>query len=201
MNLRLVADLVCPLCSNPLVLDGGPQPQVDTAELICTGCGLRFLVPPGLHSHWARPAGRSSGLPSVKTADCVRLAVAALRRAGTPSSKHSFSSWMHPIGSHFLRKKASSGRRVRHRTSRPISQRRGELREVIALDLSAAVEDGTSGTLRSFRELADVIQGDLLRPPLRTAAERRRIRLRVLDRCVASPPRPVRGVPVPCSHM
>ena len=93
MNLRLVDDLACPLCSNSLVLDGASQPQVEQAGMTCTGCGADWSIPPRRSS--ARPSRphRRRGENGVG----VRMAVEALFGMH-PEFEAQFLDWIHPLG-------------------------------------------------------------------------------------------------------
>ena len=72
-----------------------------------------------------------------------------------------------PVGAWVLRGQASARRRLRHRPARILRGLYGAS-EVVALDLSVAV-DAARENLRGF-ENVEIVQGDLLRPPFRTAS-------------------------------
>jgi SAM-dependent methyltransferase len=164
MNRRLVEDLRCPLSSHPLRVEADDAGDaVAAGELVCDGCGRRWpirngvprLVPPDLAEQQERTA-EAFGFEWLHFDEMH----AAFERQ--------FLDWVHPIEPAFFRGKrvldagCGTGRHAYFAASYGAS-------EVAALDLSEAVE--TARRVLSPFEHADVVQGDLLRPPFRTAAE------------------------------
>jgi SAM-dependent methyltransferase len=164
MKRHLLEDLRCPISSDPLQLaNEDAELDVDSAELVCTGCGRGWkvrrgvprLVPPDLVEQQRRTAA-AFGFEWQHFAELH------------PEYEAQFLDWLYPIGRDFF-----SGKRVldagcgtgRHAY---FAARYGA-DEVVGLDLSDAVE--TALRVLSPFENAEVLQGDLLRPPLRTAAE------------------------------
>ena len=162
MNLRLLDDLVCPLCSGSLVLDDAPEPHVEHADITCTGCGAVWsirngvprLVPPDLTSVEERTAS-AFGWQWKHFSEMH------------PEFEAQFLDWIHPLEPGFFKGKrvldagCGTGRHAYFAASYGA-------REVVALDLSVAV-DAARENLREF-ENVEIVQGDLLRPPFRTAA-------------------------------
>jgi SAM-dependent methyltransferase len=160
---RLLEDLLCPLSSEPLQLTtGSVGGDVDKRELVCTGCGSRWevrrgiprLVPPDLIEQQQRTAAAFAF--EWQHFDEMH-----------PEYEAQFLDWLYPIGPDFFRGKrvldagCGTGRHARFAAQYGAG-------EVVALDLSEAVE--TASRVLSRYENAEVVQGDLLRPPLRTAA-------------------------------
>jgi SAM-dependent methyltransferase len=164
MKIRLLADLVCPLSSHPLQLVGDePSDDVEVGELFCTGCQARWAI--------------QSGVPRLVPPDLAeqqRKTAAAFgfewRHFDEMHREYEgqFLDWLHPIGPAFFRDKrvldvgCGTGRHARLAALYGAS-------EVIALDLSEAVE--TARRVLSPFGGSHVVQGDLLRPPFRTAAD------------------------------
>jgi SAM-dependent methyltransferase len=164
MKRRLLEDLLCPLSSEPLQLvNGDADGDVRSANLICTGCGRRWEV--------------RRGVPRLVPPDLVeqqRRTAAAFAFEWQhftemhPEYEAQFLDWLHPIDRNFFPGKrvldagCGTGRHAYFAAQYGAG-------EVIALDLSEAVETAR-GVLSPF-ENAEVIQGDLLRPPLRTATD------------------------------
>lgn len=162
MKRTLLEDLVCPLSSDPLRLESVEQDEVDTGELVCTGCAARWpvrngvprLVPPDLEVQQRRTAAAFGWQWQHFT-------------EMHPEFEAQFLDWLYPIGPEFFR-----GKRVldagcgigRHAYFAAAYGASG----VAALDLSEAVE--TAHHNLSGLGNVHVIQGDLLRPPFRTAA-------------------------------
>jgi SAM-dependent methyltransferase len=164
MKRRLLEDLLCPVSSEPLQLaNGDAEGDVDSAELVCAGCGRRWeirhgvprLVPPDLVEQQRRTAA-AFGFEWQHFAE------------QHPEYEAQFLDWLDPIGRDFF-----AGKRVLDagcgtgRHAYFAAQYGAE--EVVGLDLSDAVE--TARRVLSPFENAEVVQGDLLRPPLRTAAD------------------------------
>jgi SAM-dependent methyltransferase len=166
MRRRLLEDLRCPLSSDPLELAPGDDDadlDLETAELVCTGCGQRWevrrgvprLVPPDLADQQRRTAA-AFGFEWQHFAEMH------------PEYEAQFLDWVHPIDADFFRDKrvldagCGTGRHAYFAAKYGAA-------EVVGLDLSQAVE--TARRVLSPFESAEVVQGDLLQPPLRTAAE------------------------------
>jgi SAM-dependent methyltransferase len=164
MKRRLLEDLRCPISSEPLQLaNGDADSSVEGGELVCAGCGLGWEV--------------SGGVPRLVPPDLVEQQRRTAAAFGFewrhfaemhPEYEAQFLDWLHPIGRDFFRGKrvldagCGTGRHAYF-----AAQYGAE--EVVALDLSEAVE--TARRVLSPFENAEVVQGDLLRLPLRTAAE------------------------------
>ena len=164
MKRRLLEDLLCPLSFESLQLaNGGGGDDVENGELVCAGCGRRWEV--------------LRGVPRLVPPDLVeqqRRTAAAFAFEWQhfsemhPEYEAQFLDWLHPIGRDFFRGKrvldagCGTGRHAYYAAKYGAS-------EVVGLDLSEAVETAR-GVLSEF-ENAEVVQGDLLRPPLRSAAE------------------------------
>jgi len=163
MKLELLEELVCPVSSEPLELDKERGDGVETGELVCTGCGLRWPI--------------RNGIPRVVPPGLVEQQVETAHAFGWqwqhfsemhPEFEAQFLDWLHPIAPDFFHGKrildagCGTGRHAY------FAAKYGG-REIVALDLSTAVETARHN-LAEF-ENVDVVQGDLLRPPLRTAAE------------------------------
>ncbi|MDQ3671175.1 MAG: methyltransferase domain-containing protein, partial [Actinomycetota bacterium] len=164
MRRALLADLVCPVSSHRLETgqDTGSE-EIETGELTCTGCGLRWSV--------------RSGIARLVPPDLVEQQSQTAAAFGWqwqhfteqhPEFEAQFLDWLHPIGPEFFEGKrvldagCGTGRHAYFAASYGAS-------EVVAIDLSSAVETARH-TLARFDNV-DIVQGDLLRPPFRTAAE------------------------------
>jgi SAM-dependent methyltransferase len=165
MRRRLLEDLRCPVSTDPLTLasDNEGEEFVETGELTCAGCGQRWAV--------------RSGVPRLVPPELVdqqRKTAAAFGFEWLhfdemhAEYEAQFLDWLHPIGPEDFRGKrvldagCGTGRHSYYAAEYGAS-------EVVGLDLSEAVETARR-VLASFTS-AEVIQGDLLRPPLRTAAD------------------------------
>jgi SAM-dependent methyltransferase len=155
MKRRLLDDLRCPVSSDPLQLENG--------ELVCTGCSRRWEV--------------RDGVPRLVPPDLVEQQRRTAAAFGFewqhfteqhPEYEQQFLDWLHPIDRDFFRSSrvldagCGTGRHAYFAAKYGAS-------EVVGLDLSDAVE--TARRVLSQFENAEVVQGDLLRPPFRTAAE------------------------------
>jgi SAM-dependent methyltransferase len=164
MKPRLLEDLVCPISSEALQLvNGGGAADIEGAELVCTGCGRQWeirhgvprLVPPDLVDQQRR----TSAAFAYEWQHFTEM---------HPEYEGQFLDWLRPIGRDFFRGKrvldagCGTGRHAYFAAQYGAS-------EVVALDLSDAVE--TARRVLSPFHNAEVVQGDLLRPPLRTAGE------------------------------
>jgi SAM-dependent methyltransferase len=164
MKRRLLDDLLCPLSSEPLQLaNGDADGDIKSAKLVCAGCGRCWEV--------------RRGVPRLVPPDLVeqqRRTAAAFAFEWQhfaemhPEYEEQFLDWIHPISQDFFRGKrvldagCGTGRHAYYAAQYSAS-------EVVGLDLSEAVE--TASRVLSPFENAEVVQGDLLRPPFRTAAE------------------------------
>jgi SAM-dependent methyltransferase len=163
MKRRLLEDLLCPLSSEPLLLaDGDDDGEVETAELRCAGCGRGWHV--------------RQGIPRLVPPDLVeqqRRTAAAFAYEWQhfaemqPEYEAQFLDWIHPIDRAFFAGKrvldagCGTGRHAYFAAQYGAG-------EVVGLDLSDAVE--TARRVLAPLENAEVVQGDLLKPPFRTAA-------------------------------
>jgi SAM-dependent methyltransferase len=161
MKRAFVDTLACPLSGDALRLVSSQDDlEIEEGELVCVGCSR----------HWAIRAGVPRLVPPDLAEQQAKTAAAFGWQWQHFSEMHrefegQFLDWLDPIGPDFF-----EGRRVldagcgtgRHAY---FAARYGA-REVIALDLSAAVEAARV----NLRELdkVEVVQGDLLRLPFRT---------------------------------
>jgi SAM-dependent methyltransferase len=159
----LLEDLVCPITRDPLHLDRQRvgADEVESAELVCDGCGRRWsvrngiprLVPPDLVEHQSKTAS-AFGWQWQHFAEMH------------PQFEAQFLDWLHPLTPDFFRGKrvldggCGTGRHAYFAAKYGAG-------EVVAIDLSEAVETARR-TLAPY-DNAHVLQGDLLRPPLRDA--------------------------------
>ena len=164
MKRRLLEDLVCPISSEPLAFSNADSStDVETGELVCSGCGRRWPV--------------HDGVPRLVPPDLVaqqrKTAVAfgfEWRHFDEmhPEYEAQFLDWLDPIRPAFFQGKrvldagCGTGRHSYFAAKYGAS-------EVVGLDLSEAVE--TARRVLSRFERAEVVQGDLLQPPLRAAAD------------------------------
>jgi len=163
MKPHLVEDLVCPLSSDPVRLEtAGDLEEVESGELVCDGCGRRWpirdgiprLVPPDLEDQQQKTAA-AFGWQWQHFAEMHA------------EFEGQFLDWLHPIEPEFFRDKrvldagCGTGRHAYFAAAYGAG-------EVVAMDLSGAVE--TARRNLSQFDNVHVLQGDLLRPPLRTAA-------------------------------
>jgi SAM-dependent methyltransferase len=157
----LVPDLGCPLCGESLRLGPGEELEdVENGELQCGNDhrwpirgGIPRLVPPDLVEQQRKTAS-AFGWQWQHFAE------------QHPEFEEQFLDWLHPIGRDFFRGKrvldagCGTGRHAHFAAEFGAD-------EVIALDLSDAVE--AARTNLSHQPNVRVVQGDLLRPPFRTA--------------------------------
>ena len=164
MRRSLVGDLVCPLSAHPLELASGTgADEVEHGELVCTGCDGRWPI--------------RNGIPRLVPADLVPQQSRTARAFGWQwqhfTEMHDefeaqFLDWLHPLTPESFHDKrvldagCGTGRHAQFAAAYGA-------REVVALDLSDAVETARANLAR-FEEV-HVVQGDLLRPPFPTAAD------------------------------
>lgn len=164
MKVSLLEDLACPLSGDELQIVGqGEETDVEAGELICEACGARWPI--------------RGGIPRLVPADLVEQQRKTAAAFGWqwqhfaelhPEFEAQFLDWLHPIGRDaFVGKRildagCGLGRHSYFAASYGAS-------EVVALDLSEAVETARRN-LAQFDNV-HVVQGDLLRPPLRSAAD------------------------------
>jgi SAM-dependent methyltransferase len=164
MKRPLLEDLVCPLSSEPLTLaSDDSDADIENDELVCTGCGRRWTV--------------HHGVPKLVPPDLVEQQRKTASAFGFewrhfdemhPEYEAQFLDWLHPIGPEFFHGKrvldagCGTGRHSYFAAKYGAS-------EIVALDLSEAVE--TARRVLTPFESAEVVQGDLLRPPLRAAVD------------------------------
>ncbi|MGH3134771.1 MAG: methyltransferase domain-containing protein [Gaiellaceae bacterium] len=164
MKRELVEDLVCPVSSHPLLVESEADTcNVEAGELVCVGCDRRWpirhgiprLVPPELDEQQRKTASAFGW----QWQHFVEM---------HPEFEDQFLDWVHPIEPEFFREKrvldagCGIGRHAYYAASYGA-------REVVAVDLSDAVE--TAGRTLAELDNVHVVQGDLFRLPLRTAAE------------------------------
>jgi SAM-dependent methyltransferase len=162
MKRDLLADLVCPVSAHPLELESEEE-VVETGELVCTGCTLRWpivrgiprLVPPDLVEQQR------------KTADAFGWQWQYFAEQH-PEFEAQFLDWLDPIKPEFFEGKRVLDAGCGNGRHSYFAATYGA-REVVALDLSHAVE-AARRNLESFDNV-HVVQGDLLRLPLRTPAQ------------------------------
>jgi SAM-dependent methyltransferase len=160
----LLEDLVCPISGDGLqIVPESAEPDVETGELVCEACGLRWPI--------------RGGIPRLVPADLVEQQRKTAHAFGWqwqhfaemhPEFEAQFLDWLDPIGrDDFVGKRVlDAGCGLGRHSYFAASY---GAREVVALDLSDAVETAQQN-LAQFDNV-HVIQGDLLRPPLRTAAD------------------------------
>jgi SAM-dependent methyltransferase len=161
---EILRELVCPVSADSLALTSTDSAgSIDVGELVCEGCGLAWpirsgvprLVPPELADQQERTA-QAFGWQWQHFAE------------QHPEFETQFLDWLDPLTPDFFRDKrvldagCGTGRHAYYAAAYGA-------REVVALDLSEAV-DAARVTLSGFTNV-DVIQGDLLHPPLRTASQ------------------------------
>jgi SAM-dependent methyltransferase len=161
MKPALLESLACPMSLDALRVEPDNQQEYVSGELVCDGCGARWaiddaipvLVPPDLVTQQRKTA--SSFGWQWQHFDEMH-----------PEFEAQFLDWLSPIGAEFFRGKrvldagCGTGRHAYHAA-------RFGAREVVALDLSDAVF--TAQRNLSALDNVHVVQGDLLRPPFRTA--------------------------------
>jgi SAM-dependent methyltransferase len=143
MKRTFVEELVCPLSADPLSLEAEPGDDVETGELVCTGCGERWPV--------------EHGIPQWQHFSELH-----------PEFEAQFLDWLAPIGREFFEGKRVLDAGCGNGRHAYLAASFGA-REVVGLDLSGAVDAARHNVLRF--DNVEIVQGDLLRPPFRTAAE------------------------------
>ncbi len=163
MKPRLVEMLACPECETRLELvgaetDPASAPEIVTGELVCTSCARRFpirggiprLLPPKL-SAVAEKTSAAFGWEWLHFGEIYKQYEAQ------------FLDWIHPIQPDFFRDKmvldagCGTGRHA-------LYAGRYGAREVVALDLSEAVETAYANVGKMPN--VHVVQGDIYHPPL-----------------------------------
>jgi SAM-dependent methyltransferase len=164
MKRRLLEDLVCPLSRHPLFLDASGDDEGDVLEgaLACR-CGERWPI--------------RNGVPRLVPSDLADQQEKTASAFGWqwqhfselhPEFEAQFFDWLHPLEPGFFQGKrvldagCGTGRHAQFAAKYGAS-------EVVALDLSAAVEAARDNL--AHYENVHVVQGDLLRPPFRTPDE------------------------------
>ena len=186
MKRSLLDQLICPLSSDPLGRALPAADDVETGELVCTRLrprwairgGIPRLVPPDLEAQ-QRQTADAFGWQWQHFPSCIRSS----RRSSSTGSIRS-----NPSSSRASACSTQGAAPAAMRTS----PRRMAQREVVALDLSAAVETArcTSRVRQRARRAGR---------PAATAFSHgrrgRRLRLHLLDRCPPPSPRSVRRIP------
>ncbi|MDQ3380625.1 MAG: methyltransferase domain-containing protein [Actinomycetota bacterium] len=164
MRRALVEDFRCPVSSDPLVLEGvESSSEVDAGELVCVGCDRRWPVRGGI----PRLVPPDVGLEQRKTASAFGWQWQHFVEMH-PEFEAQFLDWVHPLEPAFFRGKrvldagCGIGRHAHYAAMYGAD-------EVVALDLSVAVE--TARLNLQPLDNVHVVQGDLMRPPFRTAAQ------------------------------
>jgi SAM-dependent methyltransferase len=158
--MRPLEEIVCPVSLDTLRLDGG---DIVSGVLICDGCGRRWSI--------------ENRVPRLVPEDLVEQQEKTSEAFGWqwqhftemhPEFEAQFLDWLHPIDPTFFEGKrvldagCGTGRHAYYAASYGA-------KEVVALDLSGAVETAR-GNLAAFEDVL-VVQGDLLRPPLRAVSD------------------------------
>lgn len=162
MRPTLLDRLACPVCAGRLALVGGAGGggEIEEGEVRCESCGRSYPVTRGI------PRLVPSQLSSAqqKTAEAFGWQWKHFVEMH-PKYEEQFLDWVHPLAAGDFRGRlvldagCGIGRHAFYAARYGAS-------EVIALDLSEAVETARE-TLRELPS-AHVVQGDLLRPPLRS---------------------------------
>jgi SAM-dependent methyltransferase len=159
---RLVDDLACPVSGDPLRLEPTGSEEIESGWLACDGCGRNWAI--------------RHGVPRLVPPDLVEQQRDTALAFGWqwqhfaefhPEFEEQFLDWLYPIDRAFF-----AGKRVldagcgtgRHAY---LAARFGA-KQVVAVDLSAAVEAARENL--AGLDVVHVVQGDLLRLPLRDAA-------------------------------
>jgi SAM-dependent methyltransferase len=165
MKRSLLEDLVCPLSGHALRLENAEDSAADvrTGLLVCSGCSERWPI--------------AGGIPRLVPPDLVEQQRKTAAAFGWQwqhfaelhqEFEAQFLDWIYPLEPQFFGGKrvldagCGTGRHAYYAASYGA-------REVVALDLSGAV-DAARPNLAQFDNV-HVIQGDLLRPPLRAAED------------------------------
>ncbi|MGH3109595.1 MAG: methyltransferase domain-containing protein [Gaiellaceae bacterium] len=158
MKRNFVRELVCPLSSDPFeVVTDSSSEEIESGELVCTGCGAQWpirngiprLVPPDLVEQQS------------KTADSFGWQWRHFTEMHDEFEAQ-FLDWIDPLEPEFFRGKrildagCGIGRHAYYAASYGA-------REVVAVDLSAAVDTARENVERAGN--VHVVQGDLLRLP------------------------------------
>lgn len=166
MRAGLVDGLACPLSGHALRFDLAPEDDAEEiveAQLVCDGCGQRWPI--------------SGGIPRLVPPDLVDQQRRTASAFGWqwqhfaeqhPEFEAQFLDWLYPLEPEFFHGKrvldagCGTGRHAHFAATFGAD-------EVVALDLSEAVEAARVNL--SPHPNVHVVQGDLLRPPFRTAAD------------------------------
>jgi SAM-dependent methyltransferase len=165
MKRRLLDMLACPRCGQGLAIapeTGTDDATVEDGDLVCTQ-GHHWTIERGV----PRLAPQDLPEPQRRTAEAFGWEWTHFDEQH-PQFEAQFLDWVAPLRPEFFRGKrvldagCGTGRHAYYAASY------GAL-EVVALDLSSAVE--TARRVLAPFDNVNVVQGDLLRPPLRTVAE------------------------------
>jgi len=167
MKPRLVGLLACPMCGGDLTLvateqDPAREGEVITGELVCGSCTTRFpirrgvprLLPPSLSAVEAKTAAAFGW----QWQEFVEM---------HDQYEAQFLDWIHPIKADFFRDKVVMDAGCGIGRHAYYAARYGA-REVVAMDLSDAVE--TAYTNTGSMPNVHVVQGDIYCPPFKLTA-------------------------------
>ncbi len=151
-----------------------------------SGMAIPRLVPPDLvRVEQREPRPRSAGSGSTSS-------------EMHPEFEAQFLDWVHPLGARVLPRASECSTPAAAPAGMPTSRPRTAPARSSRSTSAGPSRRARARTSRQF-ENVEVVQGDLLRPPFRTAAAGWRLRPRLLDRRAAPSPRSVRRVQVAAS--